>query len=274
MGETGNRFWSAWAPYWSHIEDNYLDLDSVDRLAPVIEPPVLVVGAGQGLLVEHLRGKGLRCDGIDLDPLMIRYARSRRGLHLILASGADLPMADDSYGTCIIATGVLDLMDDEDLIHSILREALRVTTDRGAVLAAFYSLHPRAEKLFRSARLITHEERFCQKLVYEMATQNPFQLIRTVSRHAHVGTLRSLLTLARFPILLPWREFGMSRSLARIFRQARRDLGSSEPLIASAIETVPYRNAASLRSLFSRLDLPIIELHAFDTCNVVQTGRA
>jgi len=63
-------FWSAWAPYWSHIEDNYLDLDSVDRLAPVIEEPVLVVGA-------------------------------------------DLPMADGSYGTSIIATGVLDIMDAE-----------------------------------------------------------------------------------------------------------------------------------------------------------------
>jgi SAM-dependent methyltransferase len=269
MGESGESYWSAWAPYWSHIEDNYLDLASLDQLMPVIHDPVLVIGAGQGLLVEHLLSRGLTARGVDLDPLMIEYARKRRGLDLVHASGADLPMADATHGTTIIATGVIDLMDDETLIASIIDEARRVT--RGTVLVAFYALHPRTEGLFRSSRLITAEERFCQKLVYEMATLDPFQLVRTMSRHLQVGWLRALLALARFPLLLSWREFRMSRSLARIFRQARRDLGSTDPLIDAAMETVPFRNAQAISSLCSRLELPIDELHAFPTCHVVQT---
>jgi SAM-dependent methyltransferase len=265
-------YWSVWAPYWSLIEDNYLDLESLDRLLPTIESPVLVVGAGQGLLVEHLRSKDLVCDGVDLDPLMIEYARKRRGLDLILASGADLPMADDSYGSAIIATGVLDLMDDESLISSILLEALRVTL-HGAVLAAFYGLHPGTERIFRSSGLIDEQGRLHQKLVYRMATLDLLHLVGTMSRHARVGRLRALLMLARFPLHLNWREFRMSRSLARIFRQARRDLGSSDPLIDASIETVPFRNERDIRDLLSRLDLPVHALHAFGTCHVVQLSR-
>jgi hypothetical protein len=263
-------YWSAWAPYWSLIEDNYLDLESLDRLSAVIRGPALVVGAGQGLLVEKLRRDGLAAHGIDLDPVMIEYAHRRRGLRLVRADGTRLPVADSTCGTTIVATGVVDLMDDEELIRAIAREALRVTRDSGSVLVAFYRLDPKAERLFRSVDLITDRDRFHQRLVYEMAAMSVPRLVATVSRHAGMSRTAAFLALARFPLALPFREWRMGRSLTRILKKARRDLGSIDPLIESAMDLVPFRNEERIRGLFSRLDLPLRELHVFGTCHVAR----
>lgn len=64
-----------------------------------IRQPVLVVGAGQGLIVEELRRQGLRCDGIDLSARMMEYARVRRGLTLVRANATAMPFADGAYET-------------------------------------------------------------------------------------------------------------------------------------------------------------------------------
>ena len=44
------QFWESLAPYLSHIEDNFLDLESINKLKSIINDPVLIIGAGQGLL--------------------------------------------------------------------------------------------------------------------------------------------------------------------------------------------------------------------------------
>ena len=76
------RYWEKWAPYWSYCEDNMLNLESINRLATAVQSPVLIIGAGQGLLVEELQKKGFKVDGVDLDPSMIEYAKKRRGMFL------------------------------------------------------------------------------------------------------------------------------------------------------------------------------------------------
>lgn len=106
-------YWEIWAPYWSYLEDNMLDLESIDRLASLITNPVLVIGAGQGLLVEQLQKKGFEVDGIDIDPTMVMYAEKRRGINLIQTDARKMPFADKSYKTSIMATGVVDYMNDE-----------------------------------------------------------------------------------------------------------------------------------------------------------------
>src|SRR5437762_4870404 len=73
-------FWDALAPHHSALENSYLDLPSLRRMQHEIRPPVLVVGAGQGLIVAALQAQSLQCDGVDLSAEMIRYARLRRGL--------------------------------------------------------------------------------------------------------------------------------------------------------------------------------------------------
>jgi hypothetical protein len=66
-----------------------------------------------------------------------------------------MPFSDRSYTTSIIATGVVDFMEDEEEIESIINEARRVTDDSGKVFVAFYQYHPKVEQLFRYSGLIT-----------------------------------------------------------------------------------------------------------------------
>ena len=112
MTEVG-RFWETWAPYLSYIEDNHLDLANIEKLGGVISDPVLIVGAGQGLLVEQLQKSGHKVDGVDLSPQMVKYAEMRRGLKLIEADARNLPFASEMYNTTIISTGVVDFLHDE-----------------------------------------------------------------------------------------------------------------------------------------------------------------
>lgn len=45
------RFWNALAAHHAAIEENFLDRASLRRVMGDLQSPVLVVGAGQGLLV-------------------------------------------------------------------------------------------------------------------------------------------------------------------------------------------------------------------------------
>ena len=101
---------------------------------------VLVVGAGQGLLVEELLKKGFQTDGIDLSREMIQYAKKRRGLTIIEADARAMPFGAGKYETIIYATGVIDFMANEDLIGTILNEARRVISHAGKVFVAFYRM--------------------------------------------------------------------------------------------------------------------------------------
>ena len=74
------KIWETWARYLSYVEDSFLNLESIKKLVPFIRSPVLIVGAGQGLLVEELQQQGLAVTGVDYEPRMIEYAEKRRGL--------------------------------------------------------------------------------------------------------------------------------------------------------------------------------------------------
>jgi ubiquinone/menaquinone biosynthesis C-methylase UbiE len=103
MTDVGD-FWGLWSPYLAYFEDSFLDLDSMDQLRAIVVDPVLVIGGGQGLLVERLQREGLKVDGVDSEPRMIEFAEKRRGLKFIQADGARLPFSDNSYNTTIVAT--------------------------------------------------------------------------------------------------------------------------------------------------------------------------
>ncbi len=67
MNETNTSiFWETWAPYLSYVENNHLDLDCIKQLRDAISDPVLVVGAGQGLLVEELQKVGIQLTQVNL----------------------------------------------------------------------------------------------------------------------------------------------------------------------------------------------------------------
>src|SRR5256885_10658938 len=94
-------YWDALAPHHASIENNYFDLPSLRRIIHHIHQPVLVVGAGQGLIVEALLKNGFQTEGVDLSSEMIRYAKARRGLAIIEADAKALPFRAGTYETII-----------------------------------------------------------------------------------------------------------------------------------------------------------------------------
>ena len=147
-------YWGALAPHHSSLENNYFDLSGLRRIIHDIHQPVLVVGAGQGLIVEELLKNGFQTDGVDLSSEMIRYAKTRRGLTLIEADAKALPFGEGTYGTIIYATGVVDFMGDEEQIRVILNEARRTIRPSGKIFVAFYKMSAASEEFLARLGLL------------------------------------------------------------------------------------------------------------------------
>jgi len=265
-------FWRVWSPCLSHVEDTNLDLESINELSSLIEDPVLVVGAGHGLLVQQLQKKGLKADGVDSEPAMVAYAEKRRGLKLVLANGANMPFADASYKTSVIATGVVDWLDDEGQIRSILNEALRVTDDSGKVLVAFYRASPSMEGLMRKLGLITDKGIWRARRTFELFALNPIASFAAVRREANLGFFSAFLTLIKGQIFLSRKERKVAKSVAGALKQARRESGSPRLLIDSLPEFLPYRNEDGVRTLFRSLGIPIHRIMILENCLVVHVA--
>ena len=154
---SASGYWDALAPHHSSLENNYFDLPSLRRIVHDIHQPVLVVGAGHGLIVAELRKHRLRADGVDLSSEMIRYAKTRRGLSLVQADASALPFGEGTYDTIIYTTGVVDFIGDEGHINVILNEARRVVRRSGNIFVAFYRLSaPWEDFLVRLGLLRNH----------------------------------------------------------------------------------------------------------------------
>jgi hypothetical protein len=265
-----NGYWNAWSPYWSYFENNMLDIEGINKLAIDIVDPALVVGAGQGLLVEQLLRKGFRADGVDLAPQMIKYAKERRNIDLIHADARQMPFADDSYRTCIVATGGVDFMDDEDQIASIVDEAQRVTDASGKILIAFYRFHPRVEKLMRYTGLITESGFWRQRRTYQFMNLGPREFLAAIRKEPHVSVLGALCVFIECQMFLPRKERRSTKNWDLLWKRVRQDKGCPDILIETTPELCPYRVEPQIRALFERLSRPIHQVFPYDSCNVVQ----
>ena len=272
MVET-ESYWTAWSPYWSYQEDFFLDLEAINKLTVFIKNPVLLIGAGQGLLVDQLQKENFTVDGIDLDPQMISYAKKRRGLDLVQANAGNMPFADDSYKTSIIATGVVDFIDDEEQIKSIINEALRVTDKTGKVFVAFYKHHPRVDALLKHTGIITDKSLLRFKKLAEMTIlsfENPIGFISAVRNEANVGFLNAIVILMKTLLFLPKKVKSQSKKLSALWKRAKNELDNPQSLIDCLPELVPYRNEEQIRSLFKTLNFNIKNMYFYDSCTIVQ----
>ncbi len=240
--------WKAWAPYWRNIENTYLDVPTIRRLEPEITSPVLLVGAGQGLLVDRLRKDGFCADGIDSEPEMVVYAGKRRGLELIAADARAMPFADQSYATAIVATGVVDFLDDNKTIRSILAETIRVTRQSGDVFIAFHKMRERVERVLDQLGMFVGDGRYyCMRRILRAELESPRLLVKLAK--ADRGILFALLTLLKMQFL----------------SRKRKDT-----LTAAAPELAPYRREHEIRRLFDVLGVTLHRVYGFETCTIVQ----
>ena len=258
-------FWDALAPHHSSLENNYLNVQSVRHILRDIVPPVLVVGAGQGLIVEELRRNGLRCDGVDLSSEMIRYAKTLRAIDLIEADARALPFAAGTYETVLYATGVIDFMADEELIQMILTEGRRVATPSGRIFVAFYRISQRLEDLLATVGLLKNHTLSFRRLL-EMYQMNPVQTLRWIAERANVGYLKAAGMLLRAGASSTFEEAKSGVIMRKIFR----DTPSAKALLESAPETQPYRSEREIRNLFTRLAIPIKDVRSLRSCHFVR----
>jgi SAM-dependent methyltransferase len=128
--------WDRLADVWEFLEPLGLCPSDLSRFVTKIGSRVLVVGSGQGSIVEALRRLGHSVCGVDFSIKMIRRGRERRGIEAIQAKAEALPFARGLFQTVVVATGVLD-PDEPAAVNSCLAECQRVSTVNGYLLIAF-----------------------------------------------------------------------------------------------------------------------------------------
>ena len=259
------QFWDALAPHHARIEDNYFDLATVRRVAGALREPVLVVGAGQGLLVAELRRKGLRCDGVDFSAEMIRQAKSRRGLDLVKADARALPFADGTYGAVVYATGVIDFTGDEEGIRRMLKEGRRVLQASGKILVGFYRFSEAQEEFLKKVNLLRDSE-LSHRECLQMYLLSPLQMLGSVAKRAGTGYLGATMLVLQLTAFGALREKIITFKMRNIFRK----LQDPNVLLESAPERQPYRNETEIRRLFERLAIPLKEIRPFPSCWIAE----
>ena len=258
-------FWNALAQFHAEVEDTNFDRASVRRLLAEIESPVLVVGAGQGLIVEELRKSGYECDGVDLSAEMIRQAELRRGIALVEADAKAMPFPTASYATVIYATGVVDFTTEEDEVQAMLTEGRRLVKESGKVFVAFYKASAVQESFLEMVGLVSDAKlAFRQSL--EVYLLNPAQMIGWVAERGNLGRFRATLALLRVAMLSTMQEKRNTLKMQRVMRK----FADPRTLINAAPETLPYRNKSEINNLFKRLGFPVKQLRSFASCYVVR----
>ena len=125
---TSVQQWNAIAPYWRCLENRGLGEQHLCKFASQLKSPVLVVGAGQGYVMADLQRRGFVVRGIDFSSTMARLAKERRGCEISVANAQHLPFDAESFGSVMVATGVLR-PDSPAASFAILRECARVGID-------------------------------------------------------------------------------------------------------------------------------------------------
>ena len=258
-------FWDAVAPYHYSIEKNFFELNSLKRIIDNIQEPVLVVGAGQGLIVEELQNKGFQCDGIDSNSEMIKYAEKRRGIKLIKADAKKMPFENGMYQTTICTTGVFDFIMDDQEIKLIINEIKRVTNNSGNIFLAFVRFSSAVEEHLKKTGMLKDNIIYGRQSM-EACLLGPIQLIADVARKANVGFFNAFLLILKVFICSTIKEkkynYNMQKRLKR--------LDDPEAFLKAYPERHPFRNESALKSLFKNLEIPIKILSKNDSCFVLQ----
>lgn len=263
-------WWKLWAPYWELFEEGHLGAAVVDRVRDRIEGPVLVVGAGQGLIVAHLRGRGIEAHGIDIAREMLREALVRKGLRMAVADGAALPFRDGAFRTVIVSTGVVDYIGDRALIGAILREALRVTAFRGTLLVAFYQLPPDVLRLYRRLGVVDGAGHMHLRRIFEISrSTRPWRTVPVIQGWTGRSYLGTLADFAWAGATLPPRLREHRRKAAKVEKACRRDGVDFARMIEAIPVGVPFRDEEEIRALLAGAGFGAGLVQAFEECVLV-----
>lgn len=267
-------FWDALSPYMDFAEDVLgINAENLCPIIPLIESPVLVVGAGQGLLVEALRQRGFRTEGIDLSRQMVMRAERRRGIRLILARAEQLPFEDGGFKTTLIATGVLDFVNDGNRIAAILNEARRVTSSQGNLFVAFFGATTQAEELAGYVGILSEGSLDLRTLGRIFAgSGNPAGKI--------VARIRTDPTRSIPGLLFRWLQAFLSmpgKTLRRMWRGRvlmKKMRAGEIPALDALLDNLPermfIRSSLQIRELLAGLNFAAQNILEFDNCKIAR----
>jgi len=267
-----DKWWSTWAPVWDHIEDRHFGTKTVEALIGQIRPEVLVVGAGQGLIVRHLKDAGVSAAGLDINPQMVRIAKEKYGLDIIEGDAGKLPFNDAMYNTVIISSGVVDYGADETSIKRFIEEALRVCRQGGHVFVAFYRVIEPIEKIYRRIGVIDRDSVFRMTRIFEineLAEKNPLLCMKPIRRWTGKSRMRVGVEWAIVGLTRP-KEFMTERKwINNVFQSAAEKGITRRELLDSVPDRLPYRTRRHIEELMDRIQTRYIDIRTFDDCTVV-----
>ena len=276
MSEMSN-WWSTWAPIWEYIEEQYLSTEIINNFIHEISSPILVIGAGQGLIVKYLRERGYIVDGIDLEKEMIKIAKKRHSIDIIYADAKKLPFKDESYKTVIIASGVIDYILDKKLIKKIMNEAVRIVRTHGNLFIAFYQLNKNLSKIYRKIGVIDSNNNFHNKRMFvidKLTKQDPLLCIEPIMNWTNKKFLPILFYWTKLGIRLPKELKEERRKMEYLFEIARNNNIDTEKLKESIPESIPYREPGEVKKLFNDLGFIYNDIIKYRDCIVVKFYRS
>ena len=131
------QFWDDQAANWA-MEETLLGLQPthLDKVVTHLTAPLLVIGAGQGLIQQALFDRGVPATGVDWSSAMVEMGNMRGIEDLICADADDLPFKDGEFATVVLSTGVLMPTHSKDRIAAYFSEVRRVLEPKGMLIVA------------------------------------------------------------------------------------------------------------------------------------------
>ncbi len=278
MNEISN-WWRTWAPVWEHMEERHMGTETIKHIYNQIFNPVLIIGAGQGVLVKYLADNGFIVDSIDLDEEMIKYAKKRHGINIIKADARNLPFDNNSYKTVIISSGVVDYIGDENIIEKIINEAYRVTGVNGNLFVSFYMETESLEKIYKNLGVITKENKIYQKrlfLIDEKVNNSFFKLspLPMIMKWTGKNFFSTFYLWTKIGLTHPRELFDEKDSINYILDYAKKKGIDQQALISSIPDEVPYRDFNAVKELLNGLKLKYAVINRFNECAVASYHKS
>lgn len=181
------QHWEQLAPFWHLLENTGVTPSMIQDCSPWLSEPVLVVGAGQGLLVEALQEQGhRRVEGLEACAAMVRKARERRGIELALADALNIPAKDAAYGSVIVATGVVTRGNDD---IALIQEAIRVLQPGGHLVLAVFCPDQSFATIGEELGLVT-DMRLSHRRVHQLWAKGRENWLETIQQWVSLESLR------------------------------------------------------------------------------------
>ena len=268
------KYWDAFTPYENYLENVIgINSDNLEPIIPLIKSPVLVVGAGQGLLVGELRKMGFAAEGIDISPQMVAGAERRRGIKLFLGNANNMPFENAQFKTSIIATGVLDFMDDRAQIGAIMNETRRVTDAQGEIFIALLGLTPQTEELVKYIGILSDN-----RLSLKMGRQILFgpqglrkEIIAVIRKDPNKSVPGLAFRAVKSFISAPRRARARIKSVKALLAKAKkREIAHPKILFDYGPEYGFIRTERQINELFTALNSPPRKIFKFDNCKIVR----